>query len=106
MGFVVKDHFDVVVGKNDVFYLEKNDVPGLCTGSAGKRSWTPIKISKRRVRTATSDTSDEDIDIDDCVSLDYQPVSGVPGFEIETKDGIFWAPIAHRTRTRLKSADT
>ena len=54
--------------------------------------------TKHYVRTVTSDMSDEDIDIDDCVSLDYQPVSRVPGFEI-TKDDIFWALIAHRTRT-------
>ena len=27
-----------------------------------------------------------DLDIDECLSFDYQPREGVPGFEIETKE--------------------
>ena len=44
----------------------------------------------------------------DCLSLNYQPVHGVPGFEIETADDTFRAPITHHTRARvqLKSTDT
>ena len=45
-----------------------------------------------------------DLDINKCLSLDYQPREGVPGFEIETKEDLFWAPVAHRTRKRLKTA--
>ena len=35
-------------------------------------SWTPIKISGSRVRAADSDTSDDDVSLDDCLSLNYQ----------------------------------
>ena len=55
-------------------------------------------------RAATSETSNDDVDISDCTCIDYQPVSGVPGFEISTKDDIFWVPIAYRIRTRLITA--
>jgi len=60
------------------------------------------------VRAADSDTSDDNISLDDCLSLNYQPVHGMPGFEIETADDTFWAPIAHCTQAsvRLKSTDT
>ena len=60
------------------------------------------------MRAVDSDTSDDNISLDDCLSLNYQPVHGMPGFEIETADDTFWAPIAHRTRARvhLKSTDT
>ena len=44
-----------------------------------------------------------DLDINECLSFDYQPREGVPGFEIETKEDLFWAPVAHRTRKRLKT---
>ena len=37
-------------------------------------SWTPIKISRSRVRAADSDTSVDNISLDDCLSLNYQPV--------------------------------
>ena len=60
------------------------------------------------MRAADSDTNADDVCVDECLSLDYQQVDGVPGFQIETKYDAFWAPIAHRTRTcvRLKSTDT
>ena len=65
-------------------------------------SWTPIKISRSRIRAANSDTSDEDVCIDECVCLGYQLVDGIPGFDISMKGGdSFWSPIAHRTRTRV-----
>ena len=44
-----------------------------------------------------------DFDSNDCRSFEYQPRDGVPGFDIETNDDGFWAPIAHCTRRRLKS---
>ena len=93
---------------HNVYYLERSDIPGVCVESGETSSWTPIKISRSRVRAADSDTSDDNICLDDCLSLSYQSVRGVPGFEIETAGDTFWAPITHRTRTRvlLKSTDT
>ena len=44
-----------------------------------------------------------DLDINECLLFDYQPREGVPGFEIETKEDSFWAPVAHRTRKHLKT---
>ena len=43
-------------------------------------SWTSIKISRSRVRAADSDTSVDNISLDDCLSLNYQPVEGVYHF--------------------------
>ena len=59
------------------------------------------------MRAADSDTSDDNVSLDDCLSLNYQPVHGVPGFEVETADDAFLVPIAHRTRARarLKASD-
>ena len=51
------------------------------------RSWTPIKISKRRIRVADSKTSDDEIS---CLSLDYQVVNGSPGFEVEMNDDLIY----------------
>ena len=78
-----------------VFYLERNNIPGVCVASGGTSSCTPIKISRSRVQAADSNTSDDDVCLDDCQSLHYQCVDGVPGFEIESSDDTFWAPIAH-----------
>ena len=47
-----------------------------------------------------------DVDIDECLSLSYHPQEGVPYFEVETWEDAFWAPIAHRTRKRLKLKST
>ena len=44
------------------------------------------------------------LDNDECFSFDYQSREGVTGFEIETKELLFWAPVAHRTQNRLKTA--
>ena len=48
-------------------------------------SWTPqyIKISRSRVRAADSDTSDGNSSLDDCLSLNYQPVHGVPRLRLK-----------------------
>ena len=65
----------------------ENTTPGVCKPRAKNTIYrTPIKISRKMIRSADSDTSDVDILLDDCLSLDYQAViNGVPGFEIETK---------------------
>jgi len=41
------------------------------------------------MRAADSDTSDDNIFLDDYLSLNYQPVHRVPVFEIETADNTF-----------------
>ena len=59
----------------------------------------PVKISRSAVKVGDVDSSEcSDIDIDECLSaLSYHPREGVPGFEVETQEDAFWAPIAHRT---------
>ena len=59
------------------------------------------------MRASDSDTSDDDVSLDDCLSPNYQPVHGVPGFEVETADDNFWPAITHRTQAhvQLKSTD-
>ena len=71
---------------------EHNDVPGVCVMSnGGVTFWTPIKLSKSRVKAVTvdSDSSQVEICLKDCLSLDYQPHDGVPGFDIETSNDSF-----------------
>ena len=108
----VKDHIEISVPDSDVFYHEQNNIPGICVKTVDEpmTSWTPIKISRSRMRVADSNSSDDDIPIDDWLMLDYQVVNGAPGFVIETKDDTFWVPIAHRTRSatcaHLKSTNT
>ena len=85
---------------------ETSDRPGVCVvrDDDGKLCWSPIKVSKRAVKVGQVASSDDrDLDSDDCLSFEYQPRDGVPGFDIETRDDGFWAPIAHRTRSHLKS---
>ena len=45
---IVKEDLDIAVADNpDVYYLERNDVPGVCVKYPNKTaSWTPIKISR------------------------------------------------------------
>ena len=90
---------------SSVLYQELDDSPspGVRVEQVdGISTWSPIIVSKRRVKPASSDTSDDDLDVDDCLSFDYQLRDGVPGFEIETRDDFFWTPISHRTRSRKK----
>ena len=43
----MKDHIDINVDDDpDVYYLERNDIPGVCVESGETSSWTPIKISR------------------------------------------------------------
>ena len=60
---------------SDVFYLERNNVPGECVESKLNKSlsWTPIKFSRHQIQAVedSSDPSDDDDDVclDDCVSM-------------------------------------
>ena len=94
-----------IVPPSPVFYHEANATPGVCVDRGnGSFSWSPAKISRSAVKIGIEDSSGaSDIDIDDCLLLDYQPRDGVLWFEIETQEGVFWAPVAHRTRKRLKA---
>ena len=86
-----------------VFYFEKDGIPGVCVDQGDKSfSWSPAKISRRAVKVGTGSTESSDLYIDECLSIDYQPKEGEPGFEVETKDESFWLPVAYRTRTRSK----
>ena len=104
---VVKDHIDINVDDIITYIILKGVtfLEFVWNRDRETSSWTPIKISRSRVRAADSDTSDDNISLDDCLSLNYQPVHGVPGFEIETADDTFWGLIAHHTWAcvRLKS---
>ena len=55
------------------------------------------------MKVGAGSTKSSDVDIDDCITMNYQTRNGVPGFEIETKEDAFWSPIAHRTISRKKS---
>ena len=50
-------------------------------------------------------SKDNDLDVSECLSIDYEPVNGSPGFNVETKDDEFWAPVTYRTRKRIKLAN-
>ena len=74
-----------------------------CFGQGDKSfSWSPAKFSRRAVKVGSGSTESSDLDIDECLSIDYQPKEGEPGFEVETKDESFWLPVTYRTRTRSK----
>ena len=82
----MKDHIDINVDDDhNVYYLERSDIPGVCVELGETSSWTPIKISRSRVRAADSDTSDDNISLDDYLSLNYQPVHGVSGFGLKVQ---------------------
>ena len=61
-----------------------------------------VKLSKKRVKAASSASSESDVEIKECLCIDYQKRDDVcmyvPGVEIETSSDIFWVPIAHCTR--------
>ena len=97
----VKDHIEIPVPYSDVFYHEQNNILGICVKIVDEpmTPWTPIKISRSRMRVADSNSSDDDISVDDCLMLDYQVVNGAPGFEAEMKDDTFWMPISHHTHS-------
>ena len=96
---------DVVIGSSDeVTYEEVDSEPGITVEhSDGTLSWSPVKFSKRRVKPASAASSVSDLDITECLCIDYQKRDNVLGVETETSDNIFWVPIAHCTRSRLRT---
>ena len=75
------------------------------------KTWTPISISRSGIRAVAdtdSDNSGQDdvVDVNECVMIDYLPINGRPGFEIETRTDSFWSPIAHRTRSSVERVET
>ena len=70
--------------------------------SEGTKRWSHVKISKSRVKPASTASSVSDLNVKDWLYIDYQRCDDVPGMEIETTDDIFWVPITHRTWSRLK----
>ena len=57
-------------------------------------SWSCVKFSHHAVMVGAGSTESSDLDIDDCLSIEYQPRDRVPGFEVDTKSDSFWSPIA------------
>ena len=47
------------------------------------------EFSKRRVKPAGAASSVSDLDITECLCIEYQKRDNVPGVEIETSDNIF-----------------
>ena len=85
---------DVIV---DVYYYEVNVRPGLCMERPNEpRNWSPVKFSRCSV-SATS--SDSEIDVSECLCIDYQRRNNESGVEIKTKDNTFWIPVAHQTHS-------
>ena len=93
----------------DVYYHEVDDTPGLCVDhSDGSSTWSPIKITRQAVKPASADVSESELEISECLSIDFQLRNNVPGVEIESSNDndVFWVPVAHRTRSRKKSPST
>ena len=87
----------------DVYYCEVNDRPGLCVERPNEPlNWSPVKFSRRSVKAASATSSDSEIDVTECLCIDYQRRNNEPGVEIETKDNTFWIPVAHQTRSRFR----
>ena len=62
-----------------------------------------MKLSRSEVKVGVGSTESSDLDIEECVFIDYQPRHGLPGFEVETRTDTFWSPVAHLTRFRKKT---
>ena len=87
----------------DVYYYEVNVRPGLCVERPNElRNWSPVKFSRRSVKAASATSSDSEINVSECLCIDYQRRNNEPGVEIETKHNTFWIPVAHRTRSRFR----
>ena len=65
-----------------VFYHEENNTPGICVDRHdGSVSWSPVKISRSAFKVGDSNLSeDSDLDVSECLSIEYEPVNGSPGF--------------------------
>ena len=55
--------------------------------SEGSSSLSPIKSNQKAVKSASTESSDCDLDVSECLCLDVQLRENVPGLEIETHDG-------------------
>ena len=77
-----------------VFYHEENDTAGVCVATCdGSFSWSPFKFSRSACKVGEPTLSDDnDIDISECLCIDYEALGGTPGFSVETVDDVFWAP--------------
>ena len=61
-----------------MFYQDENKIPGICVDRGDKSfSWSPAKFSRSIVKVGTESTDNSDLDVDDCVCIDYQPRVGV-----------------------------
>ena len=82
-------------------YEEIDGDPGLMVEhSDGTTSWSPVKFTRRQVKPASAASSLSDIDVSECLMIDYQRRDDRPGVEIATLDDTFWVPIAHCTRSQ------
>ena len=80
---------------------EENDVPGVCIDRGDNSfNWSCVKFSHRAKKIEAGSTESSNLDMDDCLIIEYQPRNGVPGFEVDTKLDSFWSPIAHSTRIK------
>ena len=61
----------------------------------GFSSWSTVKLSRKTVRPASDTSSNDDVYVADCISIDFKLRDGVHGIKIETKDDTFWVPVAH-----------
>ena len=74
-----------------MFYYETNDTPRICVERGnGLFSWSPVEFSRSAVKVGVADSHDENnLDISECIMLEYQPKEGVPGFVVETQEDLF-----------------
>ena len=97
---------DVLIDANDdVYYYEHGDTPGICVEHGnGSLTWSPVKFTRREVKTPSSvGLSDDVIDAEKCLCVEYQRRDNIPGFEILTKDDSFWVPVALTGLVRTSS---
>lgn len=76
---------NVTIDSNsDIFNHElDNGQPGLCVSSDVVLTWSPIKISKSRVKSASTASSGDEINkFCECLSLEYQMKQDIPGLEL------------------------
>ena len=84
----------------EVFYYETNDTPGICISHDDRSfGWSSVKINTA-VKVGVDSSDGSDLNISECVALDFQSREGVPGFDIETAEDLFRA---HRASKRFKS---
>ena len=74
-----------------MFYHEENNTPGVCVDICdGLFGWSPAKFSRNACKVGDPNLSeDSDLDISECLCIEYQPVNGTSGFSVETKRQCF-----------------